>query len=186
MMSIGAEKAAIAGTARLEPSRCPRSQFSERISSSINEIAPPYTGTPVANRVSMRLLVLLVTIGLGILGEGCGSGSLARGDGGKTCDQLVTDYHTAVNTAGACTPGAPNQCQAPVPAFLCAGCNLYVNDGTQAIAVQKQFFDQGCDKTDATSCSLEPCTQVGPFACVASDGGSLGGFCSTSATAAAN
>ncbi len=137
----------------------------------------------VADRMSMRSLVLLMTVGLVALAEGCGSGSLARSDGGKTCEQLVSDYQAAVYAARACTPGAPNQCLAAVPVFLCAGCNSYVNDGTQAIAVEKQFFDQGCDKKDATSCSLELCPQAGPFACVAADGGALGGLCSISPTA---
>jgi hypothetical protein len=134
----------------------------------------------------MRSLGLLMAVGLVALAEGCGSGSPARGDGGKTCEQLAGDYQAAMGAARACTPGAPNQCEAAVPAFLCAGCNFYVNDGTQAIAVEKQFFNQGCDKMDATSCSPESCPQAGPFACVAADAGSLGGLCTVSPAGATN
>src|SRR5450631_4450887 len=35
--------------------------------------------------------------GLIALAEGCGAGTPARGDGGKTCDQLVGDYEAAVS-----------------------------------------------------------------------------------------
>jgi hypothetical protein len=134
----------------------------------------------------MRSLGLLMAVGLVALAEGCGSGSPARGDGGKSCQQLASDYGAAVYAGSACTPGAPNQCQAAVPAFLCAGCNFYVNDGTQALAVEKQFFNQGCDKMDATSCFSESCPQAGPFTCVAADGGSLGGLCTVSSAGATN
>jgi hypothetical protein len=162
------------------------SQFSEK---KLPETAVQHelrAGMHVADRMGMRSLVSLVVVGLVVLAVGCGSGSLARGDGGKSCEQLVSDYGAAVYAGSACTPGAPNQCQAAVPAFLCAGCNFYVNDGTQALAVEKQFFNQGCDKMDATSCSSESCPQAGPFACVAADGGSLGGLCAISPTAATN
>ena len=121
-----------------------------------------------------------MTVVLLSLVASCGSGSPARSDGGRICEQLSSDYQAALSAASACTPGAPNQCQAAVPVSFCAGCDLYVNDGTQAIAIRNQFFDQGCDKSGPTSCSFVACLQAGPFTCLANDGGSSGGVCSIS------
>ncbi len=109
---------------------------------------------------------------------GCSSGSSAGVDGGgRTCEQLASDFLAARSAASACTPGAANQCQAPVPVDLCAGCNFYVNDATQVQPIIAQFFKQGCDKSDATACTFHNCIQVAAFSCVATDGGAPGGRC---------
>ena len=107
-----------------------------------------------------------------VLLGGCGSGSGSPGgDGGRTCQQLASDYKAAFGAALACTPGAANQCQAPVPVSLCAGCAWYVNDATQVVAVLDQFSAQGCDKSDPADCMFVSCPQAGPFICASADGG---------------
>jgi len=111
------------------------------------------------------------------LGAGCGSGLSAGAPGSRTCEQLASDFLAARSAARACTPGAANQCQAPVPVSLCAGCNLFVNDATEVQPIMAQFFRQGCDKNAATACTFYNCAQLAPFSCVANDGGSPGGTC---------
>ena len=134
----------------------------------------------------MRSLVTSISGVLLALGASCGSKSIAPGDGGETCAQLVSDYQAAVAAARPCTPGAPNQCQSAVPVFLNAGCVSYVNDGTQALAIADQWFNQCCHESDAAECSLMPCPQTGPWSCVVNDAGAPGGLCSLSPPATTN
>jgi hypothetical protein len=128
----------------------------------------------------MRPLIRLVLVGvlLPLAVAGCSSsGSPARGDGGRTCQQLLADYNAAVSAASACTPGAPNQCQAAVSVSICAGCNRYVTDATAVEAASAQFFGQKCHQSGPTACTFTSCIQIGPWGCVATDSGSAGGFC---------
>jgi hypothetical protein len=105
-------------------------------------------------------------------------------DGGESCDQLVADYSAAVNAALACTPGAPNQCQAlldSLPTSCNNGCGATVaaNDATAVNAAWNRWATQ-CSL--ALGCTLNICTPppgtVG--ACVSVDGGTAsGGICVT-------
>jgi hypothetical protein len=71
---------------------------------------------------------MLATLVLAI--AGCESNSPTKSDGGRTCQQLISDYQAALPAARACTPGAPAQCQALVADGLCIPCDQFVNDAT--------------------------------------------------------
>jgi len=126
----------------------------------------------------MRFALTSTSAALLAIAANCGSKSAVPGDGGATCAQLVSEFQAAVAAANACTPGAADQCQSPVPVFLGAGCSRYVNDGTEALAIADQWFNQCCHDSDAAECSLMPCIQVGPSTCLTDDGGAPGGYCS--------
>jgi len=102
-------------------------------------------------------------------------------DGGESCDQLAADYALALTAALACTPGAPNQCQATLSPGLtaCNGdCDRYLaaNDATAATAIWQKWAAQclgprACPNTD---CYRPPLNAQ----CVPVDGGASG-LCST-------
>jgi hypothetical protein len=106
---------------------------------------------------------------------GSDAGAAVVPDGGESCDQLVADYAAAVTAALACTPGAPNQCQAvvsPTPEACDTGCGAAesVNDATGVNAAQQRWIAQ-CVGT--VSCPLILCpTVLRPRSCVPNvDGG---------------
>jgi hypothetical protein len=123
----------------------------------------------------MKRLLVVAVAAIGFGGQGCGASSPATG---RTCTELESDYQQALSAASSCTPGAANQCQQPVSVSFCAGCNLYVNDAASVNAVRAQIFSQGCVRCEG----LELCLQSGPWACVATDGGTLGGQCAIAPT----
>jgi hypothetical protein len=79
----------------------------------------------------------------------------------------------------ACTPGATGQCQVLVSTTLsyCTGCSTYVNDATKLNAIRTQWTNQGC--AVPVVCPAILCIAPGPTSCVATDGGSPGGTCTT-------
>ena len=116
----------------------------------------------------------------GTSGSDGGEGGAA--DAGETCDQLMADYALAVNAALACTPGAPNQCEAaidpmPYPCMSCGGTQA-ANDATGLSAMEQRWRAQ-CEPnvtcSSVTSCNPQPV----PGTCVAVNGGGLagGGIC---------
>jgi hypothetical protein len=118
----------------------------------------------------MRHVTAVAVVVLGLAGQGCTSSSPASG---KSCAQLEDDYQQALSVAYECTPGAPNQCQEAIPAFFCAGCNSYVNDASSLGPIYTQLMNQGCVRCEA----VDTCIQTGPWGCVATDAGGLGGTC---------
>jgi hypothetical protein len=83
-------------------------------------------------------------------GVGGAGGSPIDGGNSALCDQLAAKYSAALSAASACTPGAPNQCQALVgnvpancPESLC-GAASYVNDGASVEAVRDSWLNEGC------------------------------------------
>jgi hypothetical protein len=120
---------------------------------------------------------------------GSDAGAAIAPDGGESCDQLVADYTAAVTAARACTPGAPNQCQAqisPTPDACNTGCGAaeYVNDVTGVNAARQSWIAQ-C--VGAVGCPAILCPPVPPppsISCVPNvDGGTLGstGTCAVTA-----
>jgi hypothetical protein len=103
-------------------------------------------------------------------------------DGGESCDQLAADYSGAVRAALACTPGAPNQCQARISPNLtpcdndCATMEA-ANDATGATAAWQRWATRcvGLGVCTLANCN-PPSGQVG--VCVPIDGGiPTGGIC---------
>jgi hypothetical protein len=95
---------------------------------------------------------------------GSDAGAAVVPDGGESCDQLVADYAAAVTAALACTPGAPNQCQAvvsPRPDACNTGCGAgeYVNDATGVNTARQRWIAQ-CVGT--VGCPLILCPPVLP------------------------
>jgi hypothetical protein len=120
--------------------------------------------------------------GTGATGGGTGGNIGAAIDGGESCDQLNTAYAAALTAALACTPGAPNQCQAPVatmptrcPGSDCGSQEL-VNDGTAVEAVRERWLA-------ACNIANETCIEIGcdppapPTACVATGPNAATGTC---------
>jgi hypothetical protein len=108
----------------------------------------------------------------GILGSG---GYGTGGIDGVVCDQIGYAYAQALPAALACTPGAPNQCQALVatyptncPGSAC-GAQEYVNDGTTLEALRQKWLGT-CSAVDQTcidvGCGVEPsvCLPTSPGA----------------------
>lgn len=87
-----------------------------------------------------------LTGGAGGSAGGSGGAGGQPADGGKSCDQLVSDYDAAMVGARACTPGADNQCAQLVAPTLaaCTLCQRYVNDATALNAIRAQWLAQGC------------------------------------------
>jgi hypothetical protein len=78
------------------------------------------------------------------------AGAAVGPDGGESCDQLAVDFAAAIDAAMACTPGAPNQCQAyfqgslPNPIEAPCGYLPYVtlNDVTLVRAASERWWAQ--------------------------------------------
>jgi len=85
------------------------------------------------------------------LGGNVGTGGTIVDGGNRViCEQLAEKYSATVSAAAACTPGAPNQCQALVgnvpancPDALC-GNQSYVNDGSSVESVRDNWLSEGC------------------------------------------
>ncbi len=121
---------------------------------------------------------------------GCGTGAGAingsggaAGGNGALCDQLDAAYASAVTAALACTPGAPNQCQAPVGTYptACPGADCsgleYVNDGTTVEAVREEWL-AACEPGVHYGCPAIACgSPVPPTACVPTSPGATTGLC---------
>jgi hypothetical protein len=106
------------------------------------------------------------------------------GDAGVVtdCDQLASAYAAALNAALACTPGAPNQCQAiarPDPHNCPAsGCDnqQYVNDASQVQSLRMKWL-KPCDDPGDLECRGSLCKPPPPSACVATSPGATTGTC---------
>jgi hypothetical protein len=102
------------------------------------------------------------------------SGGADAGDSGL-CNQLDLDYNAAVAAALACTPGAPNQCQALVASIptscpdLACGSQSYVNDGTSVETERVYWLDMGCGGPPH-SCPAIACSPSAPPATCVADG----------------
>jgi len=125
----------------------------------------------------------------GIAGVGGHDGGGGQGgqaiDGGETCDELVSDYATALVVAKQCTLGADDQCTQLVENTLssCPGCEEYVNDTTKLTAIRAQWTDQGCALP--VPCAVIICLLPAPSSCVATGASPLGGtVCTATAVAA--
>jgi hypothetical protein len=101
--------------------------------------------------------------------------------GGESCDQLALDYAAAVTAALACTPGAPNQCQATISPLLTA-CNdpcvryLGAGDVTTVTTIWAKWAAQCIGQS---ACPNSGCYAPPPdVSCVPVDGGATG-YCST-------
>ncbi len=115
---------------------------------------------------------------------GCGTG--AGGTGGTSaelCGQLDSAYASALTTASACTPGAPDQCQALVAVVpttcpnLACGKQAYVNDGSTVEALRGKWI-QACDSDSLHSCPAIACDPtLGPAVCVPSGSDPTTGTC---------
>jgi hypothetical protein len=109
-----------------------------------------------------------------VAGAGDGGAGIPS-DAGPSCDQLATDYSAAVYAATACTPGAPNQCQA-LAARLPANCpdlcngSSRVNDTTSVEAARQSWLAAGCGGPP-TTCVAMDCVQL-PGVCVPDPQGS--------------
>lgn len=109
-------------------------------------------------------------------------------DGGETCDQLVIDYKAAVIAAMACTPGAPNQCQASATPSLptCpTGCDpvLSINDASGVNELRMRWAAQcGTD----VACPQIVCQPPAVIGTCTSSGDAGGGTCVTAAPATTN
>jgi hypothetical protein len=86
----------------------------------------------------------------GLGGSGGSGGTIVDGGNSVICEQLAEKYAAVVSAAAACTPGAPNQCQALVgnvptncPDSLC-GDQSYVNDGASVEAMRDSWLNEGC------------------------------------------
>jgi hypothetical protein len=116
----------------------------------------------------------------GINGSG---GSGAGGDSGALCDQLNAAYASALTAALACTPGAPNQCQAVVgiyptacPGADCSGLE-YVNDGMTVEAAREDWL-AACEPGIHSGCSAIACgSPPPPTTCLPTSPGATTGTC---------
>ncbi len=100
-------------------------------------------------------------------------------DGGESCDQLTADYVQAASAALACTPGAPNQCQAyiyqqPVPCGTCG--SMAANDSPAVSTAWQRWHDAGCSSVSCRA-TATTCAPAAPGICVPSGGGNQSGFC---------
>jgi hypothetical protein len=108
----------------------------------------------------------------GQAGAGGGSAGHAGGghgghpaDAGQTCDELETDYGTALTAARQCSPGSAGQCQHLVPTSLsCPGCKEYVNDVTTLNTITAEWNDQDCAATPHV-CPAIACINPGSGTC---------------------
>src|SRR3954470_7370858 len=105
---------------------------------------------------------------------GCGTGSGGvngsgggAGGNGALCDRLTAAYSSALTEALACTPGAPNQCQAVVathptacPGSSCGG-QEYVNDGAMVEAVRGKWL-AACEPEVHILCIALACDPPAP------------------------
>jgi hypothetical protein len=112
-------------------------------------------------------------------GTGGGFGLDGGADGAlnvaESCDQLAAQYAVAVNAAMACTPGAPDQCQArintmPDPCALCPP-RQPANDATAVSALQLRWAAQCAVnvRCSGSGCGVPP----PPGHCVAVPGGGI-------------
>ena len=110
------------------------------------------------------------------------AGAPSGPDGGETCEQLAIDYAAVVNAAQACTPGAPNQCQAyaqstvPYDSTEPCGCTPFVsvNDSSVVESSWQKWGSQCATPCAGYLCPLPP----PPGVCVSVDSGSpTGGIC---------
>jgi hypothetical protein len=134
--------------------------------------APPSTCVPTSPGATTGTCVSSV---ISDDGSTDGGNTDAALDGGESCDELSVDYTAAVTAARACTPGAPNQCQATVGATASAcppnGCGpqAYVNDATGVNAVGTRWRLQ-CG--GGVACPKIICLPLAvAVACVPVDGG---------------
>jgi hypothetical protein len=109
----------------------------------------------------------------GDLGTG-GSGGSDAGNGGL-CSQLTDAYGAAVTAALACTPGAPNQCQALVaiaPAACPAICGgqEFVNDATAVETLREEWL-AACEPDVHIECVEITCAMPQPPSVCAPTGG---------------
>jgi hypothetical protein len=117
----------------------------------------------------------------GVTGSGGATGITL--DGGESCDQIAADYTTALGAAVACTPGAPNQCQALVATVptscpdLACGNQVFVNDGTGLETVRDHWLN-ACDPEPLHSCPAIACASPAPpSVCVANAPNATSGIC---------
>jgi hypothetical protein len=105
------------------------------------------------------------------LGGSPGTGGITvDGGNGTVCVQLAEKYSATLSAAAACTPGAPDQCQAIV-ANVPAGCpttlcneQSYVNDAASVEAVRQSWVGEGCGP--AIGCLLFRCDPPPAAVCV--------------------
>jgi len=131
-------------------------------------------------------------LGMTALVAGCSGTPLVGGTTGRdagadlagaSCDQLVAWHAVALTEALACTPGAPNQCQAlaevvplACPSNACENYE-YVNDTTQANAFLHSWY-QSCVPRDPCPNGVLACVGTAPPAtCVPTGPGASTGVC---------
>jgi hypothetical protein len=119
-------------------------------------------------------------------GTGAGGNNGSGGTGGRDvalCAQSNAAYSSALTAAMACTPGAPNQCQAIVAAYptVCPGSDCsnlqYVNDGTTVEAARQKWLAT-CEPEVRIECIATACDPpAAPSTCVPTSPGTATGTC---------
>jgi hypothetical protein len=110
----------------------------------------------------------------GTVGADAGDGAL--------CSQLTDTYSAAVTAALACTPGAPNQCQALVaiaPTACPGSCGgqEFVNDAT-VVEISRQKWLAACEPDVHIECVEVTCTPPQPpSVCAPTGAGAATGTC---------
>jgi hypothetical protein len=108
-------------------------------------------------------------------GHGGGGGGVAGQDGGAgaSCDELASQYVTALVVASACTVGAANQCALLVSSSLSpcfVNCMTFVHDATPLGDLEARWKAAGCD-SKPTVCPAIACLMPTAGTCAAGDGG---------------
>ena len=113
------------------------------------------------------------------------TGGTSGADAGDSalCSQLTDAYSAAVTAALACTPGAPNQCQAVVaiaptacPGAVCGG-QEHVNDATEVETLREEWLS-ACEPGVHVGCVGIACDPpLPPSVCVPTSPGATTGTC---------
>jgi hypothetical protein len=117
---------------------------------------------------------------------GAGAGHDGGADGGTSCDDLATQYATALVAASACTVGGASQCAVMVSSSLSpcfVGCMTFVQDATPLGDLKARWMTAGCD-SQVTVCPAIACLNPSTATCAPSDGGA--GRCVSAAAFSTN
>jgi len=103
------------------------------------------------------------------------------GDGGETCAQLAAEYRAALAVALACTPGAPDQCQALAATFPTVCPSLlpceereFVNDSTNVEMLRYRWVF-ACNQPH--TCGVTLCPDMGSVCVPTGPAGASTGIC---------
>jgi hypothetical protein len=83
-------------------------------------------------------------------------------------------YTLALGPALTCTPGAANQCRVQSLSLNCTGCSFVAEDAARLDTLRVQLLAQSC--IHPGNCL---CISLGASVCVAADGGSASGTCTS-------